>query len=43
MDPSISLVTWTKCYSSLVCKIHEIFVQTETNLMNKFKINKKAI
>ena len=43
MDPSISLVTSTKCYRSLVCKIHEIFVQMETNLMNKFKINKKAI
>ena len=31
MDPSIFLITSTKGYSSLVCKIHEIFTQTETH------------
>ena len=31
MDPSLLLIKLTKGYSSLVCKMHEIFTQTETN------------
>ena len=31
MDPSIFLIALTKGYSSLVCKMHGIFTQTETN------------
>ena len=35
MDLSKFLIISTKCYCSLVCKIHKIFTQMETNFNEK--------
>ena len=45
MDPSIFLIALTKGYSSLVCKMHGIFTQTETNFNEQIipKLKKKHL